>query len=315
MSGIELFIVSALVVICSAALLLYRERAAQAMDRLLSLASHEQVLQGSSESQEIDWAKSTAALSSIGDKLGKAGFFTKRERQRARALMYLMIGSFTLAGILFGLRFGKPFMLVAGTFLGAYFGLCAWFIFIRVRTREFEREVLFQLPLTLESLILLVESGLGVLPSIERLVSMKDGAFRPNPVTRLLRLVYQLASHGMPLSVALEQVADAADQKVLRHILLHLDISGSEGGELIPSLRSLSDHSHTEWRLSVEHRVKRLENSVVFPVFAAVMGLMLLTASVPIVPVLQFRDSLDKTNRAVQSVEKGGPKIRSQSTR
>ncbi|HQH26843.1 MAG TPA: hypothetical protein PLP17_05550, partial [Oligoflexia bacterium] len=35
-------------------------------------------------------------------------------------------------------------------------------------------------------------------------------------------------------------------------------------------------------------RLRRLENLVVFPVFAAVLGLMCLAVAVPVVPVLDF---------------------------
>ena len=61
---------------------------------------------------------------------------------------------------------------------------------------------------------------------------------------------------------------------------------------MIPALRGLSEHAHTEWRLSVEHRVRRLENWVVFPVFGAVLGLLLLLSAVPLVPLLSLNQSL-----------------------
>lgn len=44
--------------------------------------------------------------------------------------------------------------------------------------------------------------------------------------------------------------------------------------------------------MQVETRVKRLENLVVFPVFLAVMGLLLLTSAVPLVPVIDFMTSM-----------------------
>ena len=48
--------------------------------------------------------------------------------------------------------------------------------------------------------------------------------------------------------------------------------------------------------MQVETRVRKLENIVVFPVFMAVMGLLLLTSAVPLVPVFEFMSSLNKTN-------------------
>jgi Flp pilus assembly protein TadB len=167
-------------------------------------------------------------------------------------------------------------------------------MFLRNREQNHAREVAFLMPLTLESLILLVESGLGILPAIQRLVAGSTQTKVHNTVIRYLRLVYELAAHGTPLGTALAHVADATELRVLRHVLLHLDISGTEGGELVPALRNLSNHAHTDWRLSVENRVRRLENLVVFPVFVSVIGLMCLTAAVPLVPVLKLKESLQR---------------------
>jgi pilus assembly protein TadC len=170
---------------------------------------------------------------------------------------------------------------------------------------------MFQLPLVLENLILLVEAGLGVLPALEQIVfsrikNAKEQGGSIDLTTFLLKVVYDLSAHGMPFAEALERVADATEIRSLRHVLLHLDISASEGGELIPSMRSLSDHAHTEWRLSVETRVNRLENMVVFPVFVSVIGLMILTASVPLVPVLEFFETV-KAQSASQGTSLGNP--------
>jgi len=277
----------------AAALVVFRRnRLSKSTERLLNLLEHEIELKGDDEESEIDWARSTNALKSISDRLGKAGFFTPQERRRAKILAGVIgVGIMLFAGYIGLLRSGTTGLLI-GLVIGFYLATIALLFVIRFRSRDFQREVTFQIPLVLEALILLVESGLGILPAIEKLVAVQDKNNRRNPVLRIFRLVYELASHGMPFGQALEVVADAADLKVLRHVLLHLDISGSEGGELVPSLRSLSDHSHTEWKLSVEHRVKRLENAVVFPVFASVMGLMCLTAAVPIVSLLEFSDTL-----------------------
>ena len=58
----------------------------------------------------------------------------------------------------------------------------------------------------------------------------------------------------------------------------------------------------TQRSSSYENRVRRLENLVVFPVFVSVIGLMCLTAAVPLVPVLKLKESLQR-----HSVVPGGP--------
>lgn len=251
-------------------------------------------------SQEISWAQSNSALASIKDRLGRAGFITPDERKRAKLLQGAIIILPALIGAFAWKDHARAGALI-GFGVGGYVGITAWMQLLGYCTKTQTRKVLFHIPLFLESIILLVESGLGILPAIEKSVGKQEPG-KTNPVRRMMRLVYELSAHGIPFSDALQAVADASSIKVLRHTLLHLDISGTEGGELIPSLRSLSAHAHHEWKLSVEQRVKRLENLVVFPVFASVLGLMLLTAAVPIVPVIKLSQSLGSGGNNLQAV-------------
>ena len=271
-----------------------RRRSGKAYDRLVTLFEQEDIVLPTTNDDEINWREGSDALKFLSDKLGKAGYFSPKERRRARLLMSGLLTAGVITGLLIGIRFGTPIAASIGVFVGFYLGLTVWVAFLSYQRREFERKAIFQTPLTLEAIILLVESGLGLLPAIERIVSSQDETSRRNPMVRMLRLVYELSSHGVPFGLALEMVSDATELKVLRHVLLHLDISGSEGGELIPSLRSLSNHAHTEWKLSVERRVRRLENTSVFPVFASVMGIMMVTVAVPIVPILDLKETMQE---------------------
>jgi type II secretory pathway component PulF len=100
---------------------------------------------------------------------------------------------------------------------------------------------------------------------------------------------------GIPFEEALQVAADDCPYASLRHFFLHLDIGVNVGGKIGNSLRSLANHSHNEWKLSVEARVRKLENLVVFPVFGSVIGLVLLTAAVPLISLLDLKDRLDAT--------------------
>lgn len=260
-------------------------------NRLLFFANRET----DEEKEEVAWEDSAALLSQLGDRFGKAGFVSTVDRQRGRAFAILFISGGALFAVIAAIAANTPLIQAIFFMLGgAYLGFTGFAFFLRYRQREHEREMMFQMPIFLESLILLVESGLGILPALERVVPGKQQTRKISPVTRLFQLVYQLSASGMPFTQALETVAEVTPQRIVRHVLLHLDISGTEGGELVPSLRNLSDHAHMEWKLSVEQRVRRLENLVVFPVFASVLGLMVLTAAVPVVPLLDLKDILDK---------------------
>jgi len=156
-----------------------------------------------------------------------------------------------------------------------------------------EQAILLELPILLESLILLVESGLGILPAIHKLLESSDEETKSKSARYYLRVVHEMSMRGLPFGQALENVASICPFPALRHFFLHLDIGANVGGKLGNSLRSLAQHAHQEWKLSVEARVRKLENLVVFPVFASVIGLILLTASVPLIPLLELKDKLD----------------------
>lgn len=162
-----------------------------------------------------------------------------------------------------------------------------------VQKKKLERVVLAELPILIESLILMVESGLGILPAIYKLLETQEEETKLKSTRYYLRLVHELSQRGFPFGQALEQVAEDCPFAPLRHFFLYLDIGANVGGKLGNSLRSLAQHAHQEWKLSVEARVRRLENLVVFPVFGSVIGLVLLTASVPLIPLLELRDKLD----------------------
>jgi len=234
-------------------------------------------------------------------RLAKAGFCTEEEKRFAVIVMSLITASivifaFFVATLKIGIGAG-----IGAAFVGIYLSALVCLYGLKALAANLEREIMFRLPIFLESVILLVESGLGVLPALQKVVSSGIEENKKDPVIRIMKAVYDLSSGGIPFGQSLEIISEKIDNKPLRHVLLHLDISSSEGGALIPSLRGLSEYAHREWKLSVEARVKRLENLVVFPVFASVIGLMVLTVAVPIVPVVDFFGTLDNRKQNISA--------------
>jgi len=263
-----------------------RRRRALAKKRTIALLTGYH-LEPEVKKEELEPAKIVKGDNNV---FGELGFYTETSVKLVK--LARVLGSIIIVGlaILIGVQKG-----VAGIFFGVvgggYLAVVLWMTFVRYRKTLVERDVLFTLPVALESMILLVESGLGILPALEG-VSRTKNAKNIDTTKIFLRQVYDLSANGMPFSDALEYVSALCPHRALRHVLLHLDIAGNQGGELIPSLRGLSSYAHSEWKLAVETRVKRLENLSVFPVFMAVIGLILLTAAVPLVPVFELRDSI-----------------------
>ncbi len=239
-------------------------------------------------------------LKGLSDRLGRAAYFSKSERKQA-VLLFMATVSFTTAiGAVVGLAEESFTMGAALSLVGLYIGCMLILYYLRWRAANLERQIMYGAPLLVESLILLVESGLGILPALHEIVSTGNRSNR-DPIKRVIGEVYELSAAGMSFGNSLKSVSDCVPHRVLRHILLHLDISGNEGGELVPALRSLGDHAHNEWKTSVESRVKRLENFIVFPVFLSIMGLMCLVAAAPLAPLLEVVHSLDSNDNAFNS--------------
>lgn len=275
------------------------------IEKIISLAGRQdskQRLIGLSQAEQVE-EEVTVSSSEIDfqSRLSKAGFYTVEQKRFAvfvMTIIVLIICIFCSIIAAFKIGFGAAF---GAILVGLYLGALVCLFGLRILAANLQREVMFRLPIFLESVILLVESGLGVLPALQKVVTSDVEKSSKDPVLRIMKSVYDLSSSGLPFAQSLEIISEKIDNKPLCHVLLHLDISSSEGGALIPSLRGLSEYAHREWKLTVEARVKRLENLVVFPVFASVIGLMILTVAVPIVPVVDFFGTLDNRKQNVAS--------------
>lgn len=283
------------IVVCSYLLLArFSVRAREQLDSLTALNQREAFTTSS-----IDWRNGALLLSGLNSRLGKAGFFTRAQRSSAgRLLTFSALLSGAVGGLL-GYVYGDLTCIVAGVGCGLYLAGLGILHYLNWRSRVLQRQVLFDLPILLESIILLVESGLGVLPALGEVVQSSERW--QSAAHTYLAMAYDLTQGGMPFSNALDSVASSVDSPVVRHVFLHLEVSSNEGGELIPSLRSLGDFCQEQWRLSVDARVRRLENLVVFPVFGAVIGLLLLTSAVPLVPILEFAQNLESRPMSVKT--------------
>ncbi|MDR2338467.1 MAG: type II secretion system F family protein [Deltaproteobacteria bacterium] len=240
--------------------------------------------------KHVNWDKNTNILNKLRGRFGRAGFISSAERSFAFGVVICVLAVCLSVGLFLGFSRGTTVAWVLSLILSFYLAVLILAGYFQYCTNKFKQTILFQTPIILENLILLISAGQGVLPALEKITA--NPQVQPNKTLALFRLVYQLTASGIPFSEALEKVANATNIQVLRHVLIYLDISNSQGGELVPALQSLSEHTHIEWRLAVESRIKRLENLVVLPVFFAVLGLVLVVAAVPILPVININNNL-----------------------
>ena len=218
----------------------------------------------------------------LSDRLGRAGFVYFEERRRVVLLGLgpAFIVLTTALGI--GLHVGHPLMAIL---LVCYAELLALMFALRACSKRLESSALYELPLFLESLILLVESGLSLLSAIEQTVDASTTAKGRIYIDRLLLAAREHSLAGVQFSTALRSIASDVPIRAVQHVLYHLELGSEDGGSVAKGLRALADYSHAEWQISISTRIKRLETFVVFPVFFAVVGLLLLTASGPLISI------------------------------
>lgn len=252
------------------------------------------------------FSKMGDGISAINESLVRAGFLFIDEQLRFKFIRNLIFFSSEFCLLILALILGKSALRAVVLFvIGTYVILLINVVWLKFRRSQVEREVYYETPLFLEELVLLISSGLALFPALQSLSQEIPNCSSLGVVRRYLNRVYMLASHGLPVSEAFEQVARACPFPPIQNVLLHLEVSSSVGGELIFALQSLASQVHTEWKLAVETRVKKLENLVVFPVFAAVIGMMLLTAAVPLVPIMDFMGTLKNSQSERQFKDDG----------
>lgn len=234
-------------------------------------------------------------LEVLDSRLGRAGYLTRTQQRRFVQYLVLCWCLLLAVGLCVGwLAAWNSWWIIGLLVVGSYCYVLAALVFVKVKAKNFERELLFYLPLTLEQLLLLTHAGLGVVSAVRELVDAETY----NPIVPFLTAVYQRAERGETFESALADVAEHCPFHTLKHFFLHLETSMALGAELAHSLTQLSEHIHREWQVSLEGMVRRLESAVVFPVFFAVIGLLVLVAAVPIVPLLELSDNMKQSQEA-----------------
>ncbi|MDD2942777.1 MAG: type II secretion system F family protein [bacterium] len=183
------------------------------------------------------------------------------------------------------------------TVLAMYSLLLVKTVCLRLQQTKRERLVDYYTPLSLEALAMLMRSGLSLVPAMRE---VSRSLTETNPLSQLFAKINSHAAAGIEFSQALKLVNENVKEPVLIHMLTCLRNNAERGGEMLPALEQLVEHTHKQWLARVSARVRKLEAQVVLPVFCAVIGLMLLIVAVPAVPVLEMLDRLEESDRSSQ---------------
>lgn len=168
--------------------------------------------------------------------------------------------------------------------IGLSFGyLLGRFLLSRANPNE-DKALLFHLPMTVEKLLIAVQSGLDVVPALR--IAGQTAADKPDPASRSFAKVVTLIEQGATVEAALEQVAQAATAIPLKHVLLHLKVAHSRGGDLTFPLRELADATQVTYEQNVEEHIAVLPIKATAPLLCTFLGLLILFLTAPIIGVV-----------------------------
>lgn len=147
-----------------------------------------------------------------------------------------------------------------------------------------DKTLLFHLPMTVEKLLIAVQSGLDVVPALR--IAGQTAADKPDPASRAFGKVVTLIEQGATVEAALEQVAGDATAIPLKHVLLHLKVAHSRGGDLTFPLRELADATQVTYEQNVEEEIAVLPIKATAPLLCTFLGLLIVFLTAPIIGVV-----------------------------
>lgn len=149
-----------------------------------------------------------------------------------------------------------------------------------------KRKVVFYLPLTIERLVMSVQSGLDIGPAIEKIVSNPGFSNSVNPCDALFSRVLELNKSGLTLEEALQEVAEASHLAVIKHTFSHLAAAQRDGGEILRPLIELADATQLAYQEEMDEEIAKLPIKATLPLILTFSGLLICMMTPPILQVL-----------------------------
>ncbi len=207
------------------------------------------------------------------------------ETQSERTASLLTFGGI-IAGFIGAAFF--PDMAFATIAIGISAGYIGGRVIINSAAPDEEKGVLLNLPMTLEKLLIAIQSGLDVVPALQVVSTTPE---LPNPASRAFQQVVLLIEGGAAVEAALEQVASASRSIPLKHVLLHLKVAHSRGGDLTFPLRELADATQVTYEQTIEEEIAVMPIKATAPLLCTFLGLLIIFLTGPIIGVVTAAQS------------------------
>ncbi len=227
----------------------------------------------------------------LTDDLAQAGIYDEdgrkmyRFRQKLAPLMTSVLG--VLAVIAYAPK--VPAQGVALVLCAAFIGKMLVKQDLEARKMRYRQATDYYLPVIMERVVMAVQSGLDIIAALRVVIEHSDrSGDKPDPVTRLLKIVYRLTEKGLTFEQALKDVSELSPSSGVRHAFIHLALAQKQGGELIKPLRELSDSTQIFYQESIEEDIAKLPVRATMPLMCTFLGLMICFITGPFVQVISM---------------------------
>ncbi len=171
------------------------------------------------------------------------------------------------------------------TALGGLVGYLLIDLILYSRGRERQKQILKELPDTLDQLTISVEAGLGFDAALQRVASTGSG-----PLAEELTRVLAEIKVGVPRTESLKRLIDRTDVYELRHFVLALQQAEQFGLPVARVLRIQSGELRVKRRQRAEEEAMKIPVKIVFPlvfcIFPALFVVLLGPAMIRVARVL-----------------------------
>ncbi len=180
-----------------------------------------------------------------------------------------------------------PFILSAAVAGAAALVLVAGVIRRSVK-RKAQQAFAYHLPIVMERMVMAVESGLDIVPAVEAIASLSGAEICKDPVTQAFQNICIRVDYGSTFLEAIELEKERHDSPSLQHALVHLGVAAREGGEVIHSLRELSDSVQLQFQEAAEEETARMPVLATMPLLCIFAGLVILFLVAPLIQVVKI---------------------------
>lgn len=209
-------------------------------------------------------------------------YTSPRTAESAQRLPKITSGWGAVGGVLCAFIF--PHIGVAAIVIGISLGYIVGRVLLHRALPDEQKAILFHLPMNLEKLLIAIQSGLDIVPAL-KITCDEVGPL--NPASRAFRNVVALIEQGATVEGALEQVAGVVGSVPMKHVLLHLKVAHSRGGDLTFPLRELADATQVTYEQAIEEEIAVLPIKATAPLLCTFLGLLIVFLTGPIMGVVQ----------------------------